>query len=230
MSAAEPSRGVTALPGKSQFLPDALQRYVLAHSTPPDTAEQRLIEETTGLGGVAEMQVPAEQGVLLTSLTRALGARNVVEVGTFTGLSSLAIARGLPAGGRLLTCDVSDEWTAVARPHWAAAGVAHRIELRLGPALATLRALPAEPHLDLAFIDADKPGYIGYWDELVPRMRPSGVLLVDNVFFHQRVLEPEPDDANAQAIKAFNDHARADGRVDVSMLPVGDGLTLACRR
>lgn len=216
--------------GKSDFLSPALYNYLTEHSTPPGPAEQRLIDETAGLGRIAGMQVAPEQGVLLTSLTRAIGAVRAVEVGTFTGYSSMAIARGLAPGGRLLACDVSDEWTAIARRHWAAAGVADRIELRLGPALDTLRALPTEPYLDLAFIDADKAGYIDYWEALVPRIRPDGIVLVDNVFFHEDVLQEAPEHPNAQAIKAFNAHARADRRMDVSMLAVADGLTLACKR
>jgi caffeoyl-CoA O-methyltransferase len=158
-----------------------------------------------------------------------MGARQAVEVGTFTGYSSLCLARGLADGGKLLCCDVSEEWTALARAYWQKAGLADRIELRLGPALDTLRALPPGRWVDLAFIDADKRGYLGYWQELVPRVRPGGVILVDNTFLHGRIFEPSPD-PDAQAIKDFNEQVLRDGRVDLVMLPVGDGLTLARAR
>jgi caffeoyl-CoA O-methyltransferase len=153
----------------------------------------------------------------------------VIEVGTFTGYSSICLARGLAEGGRLICCDVSEEWTGIAREHWSKAGVEDLIDLRIGPALDTLRSLPADPVIDLAFIDADKPGYIGYWEELVPRTRPGGVLLIDNVFMSGRVIGPHPDTSGA-AIRAFNDHAAADERVELVMLSIADGLTFARKR
>ena len=185
-----------------------------------------LAEETLALlPEHASMQVAPEQAAFLTFLTRLLGARHAVEVGTFTGLSALAIARGLADGGRLTCFDISEEYTSVARRYWARAGVADRVDLRIGPAGDTLRELPHERYLDFAFIDADKTGYPVYWDELVPRMRPGGVIAVDNVLRHGRVIAPE-DDAD-RAIAAFNDAVLADVRVDVVMLPIADGLTLA---
>ena len=190
----------------------------------------RLIEETGRLGPVAGMQVSPEQSQFLTLLTRALGVRQAVEVGTFTGMSSLSIAMGLAPGGRLLCCDVSDEWTSVAKRYWAEAEVAVRIELRIAPATETLRALPSEPHLDLAFIDADKPNYVAYWDELVPRMRQDGVILVDNVLWRGQVADPAVTDENTVAIRSFNRHAVNDERVELVMLPISDGLTFARRR
>lgn len=204
--------------------------YLLGHGMGPDQVQADLIAETRELGGLAGMQISPDQGAFLTLLARTLGVHDAVEVGTFTGYSSLSVARGLAEGGRLICCDVSEEWTSVARRYWARAGVADRIELRLGPALDTLRAMPAEPSFDLAFIDADKPGYISYWEELVPRMRPGGVLLVDNVFFHGRVVDPADDADNVRGIRAFNDHAAADDRVELTMLTIGDGLTFARRR
>jgi caffeoyl-CoA O-methyltransferase len=174
-------------------------------------------------------QIGPEQGTFMTMLAGLMGARQVVEVGTFTGYSSLCLARGLADGGKLLCCDVSEEWTALARAYWQKAGLADRIELRLGPALDTLRALPPGRWVDLAFIDADKRGYLAYWQELVPRVRPGGVILVDNTFLHGRIFEPGPD-PDAQAIKDFNEQVLRDGRVDLVMLPVGDGLTLARAR
>ena len=215
---------------KSQFLPPELQEYIISHSVPLDDVQRDLIAETAALGSVASMQISPEQGAFLTVLTGALGVRYAVEVGTFTGYSSIAIARGLPNDGRLLCCDVSDEWTSTARKYWDRARLADRIELRLGPAADTLKALPAEPHIDLAFLDADKTGYIGYWEELVPRMRPSGVILADNVFANGAVLEENPEEENARAIKAFNDHVLADERVNVALLAIADGLTFARRR
>lgn len=215
---------------KSKFLTPELHEYLLSHGTPPDQVQCDLIDETAALGDVARMQIAAEQGAFLTVLTRIVGARYAVEVGTFTGYSALAIARGLPEGGRLLCCDVSEEWTAVARRYWDRAGVTDRIELRLAPALETLRTLPMAPHIDLVFVDADKEGYIAYWDELVPRMRPNGVLLIDNVFAGGGVLDAEPTGSTELSIQAFNDHASADDRVDLVMLPIADGLTLARRR
>jgi len=158
-----------------------------------------------------------------------IGARRAVEVGTFTGASALAIARGLPPGGRLLCCDVSEEWTAVGRRAWERAGVADRIELRIAPAAETLAALDPAPVVDLAFIDADKGGYIAYHDDLVPRLRPGGLLLVDNTLWGGRVTDAMSDDPDTIAIRAYNDHAAADDRVDTVLLPLADGLTL-CRR
>ncbi|HEX8804189.1 MAG TPA: O-methyltransferase [Acidimicrobiales bacterium] len=205
--------------------------YAVAHgSWPPDAVLDDLRAETRALGRAAGMQVGADQGQLLTFLTRLVGARAAVEVGTFTGYSSTCIARGLAPGGRLLCCDVNEEWTALARRAWERAGVADRIELRLAPALETLRGLPAEPHVDLAFIDADKTGYAAYWDELVPRLRPGGLLLVDNVLWSGRITDADTDDADVRALRAFNDAVAADDRVDATILPAFDGLTLARRR
>jgi len=214
---------------KTLGLSDELHAYVVAHSAAPDALITDLVAETrASLPDRAEMQIAPEQASLFTLLTLISGARYAVEVGTFTGLSSIAIARGLPDDGRLVCCDVSEEFTAVARRYWARAGLADRIELRLGPAADTLRAMPTEPHIDFAFIDADKTGYPVYWAELVPRMRPGGVILVDNVLRHGRVLDPSDD--GDRAIVAFNDEVLADERVDLTMLPIGDGLTLARRR
>lgn len=210
-------------------LTDELHTYLVEHGDPPDRIARELITETVAaLPEQARMQVAPEQAAFLTFLTRLIGVRQAVEVGTFTGLSALAIARGLADGGRLICCDVSEEYTAVARRYWERAGVSDRIELRLGPAADTLRALPSEPHLDLAFIDADKTGYSTYWAELVPRMRPGGLIVVDNVLWSGRVLNPR--EADDHAIVAFNDEVRKDDRVDLVMLPIGDGLTLARRR
>jgi len=200
---------------KSFVLSPEVHAYLLAHGSPPDEVQRRLIEETEALGGIARMQVAPEQGTFLTLLARVTGARRVVEVGTFTGYSALCLARGLPEGGELLCCDVSEEWTAIARRHWDAAGVGARIELRLGPALDTLRSLPSEPTIDLAFIDADKGGYAGYYEELLARLRPGGLILVDNVLWSGRVVDPpaDDDDDDTVALRAFNDLVAGDARV-----------------
>ena len=167
-----------------------LNAYLTAHSTPPDPVLRELATETAErFPSEVTLQVAPEMGTLLTLLTRLGRARSGIEVGTFTGYSSICIARGLGPGGRLLTCDVSEEWTSVARKYWEKAGLSDRIELRLGPALDTLRAFPAEELFDLAFIDADKISYPRYWTEIVPRVRPGGVIMVDNTFSHGRVLD-----------------------------------------
>ncbi|MGY0003362.1 O-methyltransferase [Micromonospora sp. I033] len=203
-----------------------LHAYLVAHGSAPDEIVRELAEETrAALPAQADMQVAPEQAAFLTFLTRLLGVRQAVEVGTFTGLSSLAIARGLAEGGRLTCFDISEEYTGVARRYWTRAGVQHRIELRIGPAADTLRQLPQERYLDFAFIDADKVGYPIYWDELVPRMRPGAVIAVDNTLRGGRVLAPQ--NADDRAIAAFNDEILADVRVEVVMLPIADGVSLA---
>jgi caffeoyl-CoA O-methyltransferase len=205
--------------------------YAVAHgSWPVDEVLADLRAETAELGGPAGMQIGPDQGQLLTLLTRLVGARRAVEVGTFTGYSSLCIARGLPDDGRLLCCDVSEEWTAIARRAWARAGLDDRIELRLAPALETLRSLPADEHLDLVFIDADKTGYLDYWHELVPRVRPGGLLLADNVLWSGTIFDTTDTSRNAVALRAFNDAVAADDRVECVMLPAFDGLTIARRK
>lgn len=214
---------------KSFFLTPEVHAYVVAHGTPPDAAQQALIDETAQLPA-AGMQISPEQGAFMTLLVQAIGARNAVEVGTFTGYSAIAIARGLRDDGHLLCCDVSEEWTSIARRAWEAAGVAHKIELRLAPALDTLRALPAEPHLDLAFVDADKPAYAAYYEELLPRLRPNGLILVDNTLWSGAVLDDTKEDENTVALRAFNDMVAVDDRVDVALLTLGDGLTLIRKR
>jgi caffeoyl-CoA O-methyltransferase len=215
---------------KSFQLSPEVHAYLVDHGTPPDAIQRELIDATAKLGPISVMQVAPEQGAFLTLFARAIGARFAVEVGTFTGYSSLCLARGLPEDGKLLCCDVSSEWTDVGRPYWEKAGVAHKIELRIAPALDTLRALPDEPSIDLAFIDADKPAYPVYYEEILGRMRPGGVILADNVLWMGRVADPAADDENTLAIRAFNDQVAADDRVDCVMLPVADGLTLLRKR
>ncbi|HEX8347677.1 MAG TPA: O-methyltransferase [Actinoplanes sp.] len=213
---------------KALPLTEDLHAFLQTHSTPPDEVTADLITETrAALPDRAGMQVAPEQAAFLRLLTTVMGVRRAVEVGTFTGLSALSIARGLAEGGQLTCFDISEDFTDVARRYWKRAGVEDRIELRIGRASERLRELPTEPHLDLAFIDADKTGYPAYWEELVPRMRPGGVLLVDNVLWKGRVLDPQSDDD--RAIVDFNRAAVADPRVELVMLPIADGLTMARR-
>jgi caffeoyl-CoA O-methyltransferase len=192
--------------------------------------QRSLIEVTSALGGVSVMQIAPEQGAFMTLLTKLVDARFAVEVGTFTGYSSICIARGLAPGGRLLCCDVSEEWTAIARDHWAQAGIDDRIELVIAPAADTLRALPADPPIDLAFIDADKPGYRTYYDEIVGRLRPGGLVLLDNVLWSGNVVDESDQSENTVALRAINDHIAGDDRVEAVMLPIADGLTIARKR
>ncbi|QLE74602.1 O-methyltransferase [Streptomyces rectiverticillatus] len=214
---------------KTVLLTPLLHRYMQDQAEPPTAIQLDLIERTRALGAPAEMQIPHEQAVLLTLLTRLSGARRILEVGTFTGYSTLALALGTPPDGSVITCDLSSEWTDIAKEAWTAAGVADRVDLRLGDAGDTLRALPDEPVLDLVFIDADKPSYIDYWEQLVPRVRPGGLLLADNVLYAGEAAHPQAT-GNAASIRAFNQHVQADDRVEAVMLPVADGLTLARKR
>lgn len=215
---------------KSVVVTPALHDYMVAHGSPPDEVKRSLIDATRVLGDIAMMQIAPEQGAFITLLTRLVDARFAVEVGTFTGYSSICIAEGLARDGRLLCCDVSEEWTAIAREHWVRAGLEDRIELRIGPAADTLRALPHDPPIDIAFIDADKTGYRTYYDEIVDRLRPGGLVLLDNVLWGGNVVDGSKQDDNTTAIRAVNDHVAADDRVEAVMVPIADGLTIARRR
>ncbi|MFD3513059.1 O-methyltransferase [Streptomyces sp. NPDC058657] len=206
-----------------------LYDYLVDQGEPPTPVQQWIAARTQALGPPAFMRVPHEQATLLTLLARLVNARNIVEVGTFTGYSTLALATGLSPGGTILTCDISEEWTSVARKAWQDAGVGDRIDLRIGPALETVAALPAREDIDLVFLDADKPHYCQYWDLLVPRLRPGGLLIADNVLQQGRVHLPHAG-GNVRAVREFNAHVRADPRVESVLLPVADGLTLARRR
>lgn len=217
--------------GKGLPVTPELRRYLLEHSLPRTDVHRRLVELTAEqLGGTAIMQIAEEQGPALTFLTRLIGARVAVEIGTFTGLSALCIAEGLPDDGRLTCFDVSAEWTDMGRPFWDDAGVADRIEVVIGPAAERLAGWSFDPPIDLAFIDADKTGYPEYLDLVLERMRPGGLVLVDNTLFGGAVLDPRAQDESAVAIRAFNDAVVADERVDVVLLNVGDGLTCLRKR
>jgi caffeoyl-CoA O-methyltransferase len=211
---------------RSKFIDPPIAEYALDHSSGPDAVQLELQHTTAErTGRAAGMQIGDDQAVLLEILARATGARRAVEIGTFTGYSSLALARGMGPDGRLLCLDISEEWTSIARDAWTKAGVADRIDLRIGPALDTLRSL-ADETFDLAFVDADKTGYAAYYDELLPRLRPGGLLLVDNTLWSGAVLDDTDDSDDTRAIRALNDRIAADPRVRVVLLPIGDGVTV----
>jgi predicted O-methyltransferase YrrM len=205
--------------------------YLLRHCTGADSLLGHLTAATReATGTAAGMQISAEEGAFLTMLTRMADARYAVEVGVFTGYSSICIARGLAAGGRLLACDTNDEWTSIARQYWQRAGVADRIDLKIGPAIETLRALPAELLIDIAFIDADKSSYPAYYEEIVSRLRRGGLVVLDNVFLGGRAFDPAYQEEHHKVIRRLNDQITADERVDSVMLPLRDGITIARKR
>jgi len=207
-----------------------LHDYLVDRGAREDEVLARVREETAALGDVAVMQVSPDQGAFLRLLVLAIGARSAIELGTFTGYSAICIARGLPADGELVCCELDPERADVARHNLEAAGVAERADVRVGPALETLQAIPEEPAFDFAFIDADKPGYPAYYEAVLPRLRSGGLIAIDNVLMGGRVLEPAADDASALSIDALNRAIEVDDRVDVAMLGVADGLTLARKR
>lgn len=214
--------------GKFITLDQKLYDYLLAHGHNDDPVLRELARETQEkLGRRAGMQIAPEQGTFMTLLARAIGARRAIEVGTFTGYSAICIARVLGSDGSLICCDVSEEWTAIARRYWDKAGVAGRITLKIAPALDTLRALPAGEAFDLAFIDADKTNYRHYYEEVLRRTRAGGLILVDNVLWSGAVLDEKDQSEDTRAIRAFNDFAVTDKRVELVMLPISDGLTIA---
>jgi len=216
---------------KSFFLGAEIAEYVVDHGTPPDDVQRWLIEETRSrVSDLAMMQISPEQGAFMQLLVRAIGARRAVEVGTFTGYSALCIARGLVDGGRLLCCDVSEEWTSLGREAWKRAGVDDRIDLVIAPAIETLRALPTDEPIDFVFIDADKPSYADYFEELLPRVRADGLLLIDNTLWGGAVIDESAQDENTLAIRAFNDLVARDDRVESAILPLGDGVTVLRKR
>lgn len=214
-------------PIKSLGLTPALHAYLVDHGTPPDEILRELADVTRErIGRLAIMQIPPEEGALLTFLARLIGARKAIELGTFTGYSAICIARGLAEGGELLCCDVSREWTDIGRPFWKRAGVESRIELRLAPALETLASLPADRSFDMAFIDAVKTEYWSYLERLHGLLRPGGLVVVDNVLWSGSVIDEAEQGPDTRAIREFNDRVARDERFDRVMLGVGDGLTL----
>ncbi len=213
-------------------LDDRLYQYLLAHSLREPAALANLRAETASHPKV-NMQIAPEQGQFMQMLVRLLGVRRAIEIGVFTGYSSLAVMLAMPADGRLLACDISEEYTSIARRHWRAAGVADRIELVIAPARATLDARLAAGECgqyDFAFIDADKTGYLSYYERLIQLVRPGGLIVVDNTLWSGDVADPANRDPDTVALREFNDVLLADKRIDLSLLPLGDGLTLARRR
>jgi caffeoyl-CoA O-methyltransferase len=221
-----------AMTPRSFLLTPELADYVRANSERPDDVAADLLAETAAMADRGEVpptfQIAPEQGTFMQLLTRALGVRRAIEIGTFTGYSALCVARGLPDDGSLLCLDTSEAWTAVARRYWTRAGLADRIELRLGDAHESLRALPAAETFDLAFVDADKAGYADYVDQLHPRMTDGGVVLLDNTLRNGRVLDPQNDDD--RALVELNAALAADPRWETVLLPLSDGLTMLRRR
>jgi caffeoyl-CoA O-methyltransferase len=219
------------LPDKFTTLTPELYAYAIEHGARQDDVLRRLAEETEREhGDVAIMQISPDQGAFMTLLMRLMGARRALELGTFTGYSAICIARGLSDDGVLVTCDLNDEWTEIARRYWSEAGVDSRIDLRLGPALETLRALPSDDPFDFAFIDADKAEYPDYYEQCLRLLRPGGLVMLDNVFRAGKVLDPADDDPRNRATREVNERVAADERVDVAMLGVSDGITLARKR
>jgi caffeoyl-CoA O-methyltransferase len=214
------------------LLPAAVERYVTQDIVRETESQKKLRAETARLPQ-AGMQIGADQGALLALLVRTIGARRAIEIGTFTGYSALAVAAALPAGGRLVCCDINEEWTAIARRYWQEAGVADRIELKLAPALKTLAALRSEHGagaFDFAFIDADKSAYDAYYEACLDLIRPGGLIALDNMLWSGDVADPKAHDADTDALRALNAKIRDDGRVDACLLTVGDGVMLARKR
>lgn len=215
---------------RADVVPEDLAAYIAAHSTPPDAVQRRLMSVTAEqTGGAARMQIGGDQGTMFEMIVRAVGARSAIEVGTFTGYSALSIARGLGPTGRLICCDLSEEWTTIAREHWELAGVSDRIDLRIGPALETIAALPAGLTFDIAFIDADKHNYLAYFEALLPHMSSTGLILVDNTLWSRAVLDETATERDTVALRAFNRAVASDPRVRCVVLPIGDGVTMIQR-
>jgi caffeoyl-CoA O-methyltransferase len=217
---------------RSISLTDSLYEYLLSVSLREPDLLRRLREETAALPN-ARMQIAPEQGQFMALLVQLTGARRCLEVGVFTGYSSLAVALALPDGGRIVACDVSEEWTTVARRYWSAAGVAHKIDLRLAPALETLEGLLAAGEAgsyDFAFLDADKENYLRYYELALGLVRPGGLIVADNTLWSGRVIDPSNGEATTVALRRFNETLHTDDRIDLSLVPVGDGLTLARKR
>ncbi len=211
-------------------LDDDLHAYIVRQGARQDEVRAEVQAETAAMGSISQMQIAPDQGAFMELLTKAIGATEALEVGTFTGYSAISIANGLGPGGRLLCCELSEEYAEVAARNLEAAGVADRVEIRIGPALATLQALPEREVFDLVFIDADKPGYAGYFEEALKRTRRGGLILLDNVLQSGRVLDPGPDDESARAMAELNERLAGDERVDIAMVAIADGISLLRKR
>jgi predicted O-methyltransferase YrrM len=209
----------------------ALSDYLRSMSPEEPAVLSRLREETADLAG-ADMQIAPEQGRFMSTLVKLMGARNILELGTFTGYSTLCMAIALPPHGRVVTCDISTEWTDIARRYWKEAWIENLVELRVGPALDTLDKLLAEGQerrFDLVFIDADKENYIGYYEYALKLLRPGGLVIADNVLWSGKVIEPDMQDKDTVAIRTFNNHLKKDSRITFCIIPIGDGFTLAVK-
>jgi caffeoyl-CoA O-methyltransferase len=215
---------------KFTALTPELYGYLAEHGARQDDLLRELAEETAELGGISIMQIATEQGAFMSLLVKAIGARRALELGTFTGYSAICIARALRDDGKLITCDVNDEWAGIAGRYFERAGLAERIDLRLGPALETLRAMPADEPFDFAFIDADKAGYPDYYEEVLRLLRPGGVAMLDNMLRGGRVVAEEVSDQGDRAVIELNEKIVGDERVDMAMLGVSDGVTLVLKR
>lgn len=216
---------------RSIELDDRIHAYLMAVSLREDAVARKL-RETTAAMPEHNMQIAPEQGQFMAMLVKLLGARRCIEVGVFTGYSSLLVAAALPSDGQIVACDISEDYTRIARSFWEEAGVAERIDLRLGPAMRTLEDLLVDEgpgSFDFAFIDADKSGYQGYYEACLRLLRPGGVVAIDNTLWHGTVADPAITDRDTEAIRALNRSLHADERIDLSLLPIGDGLTL-CRK
>ena len=212
---------------KITSLTQDLYRFMLRNRTSEEQSLGELRRETEEKAGdLSGMMISEEQGLLLRMLVAATGAKTVVEVGTFTGYSAICMAAALPPDGKLLCCDVSEEWTSIGVPYWKRSGLSDLIDLRIGPALDTLEALPSEPIIDFAFVDADKDNYVAYFEALLPRVRTNGLLAFDNVMWHNWMMDAANQDAETIGIREFNDHILGDPRIESVMLHVGDGVTL----
>lgn len=220
------------MPGFDKFLHlnQDLYDYVIAHGHNGDPILRDLAEETRKLGRISGMQIAPEQGTLMGTLVRASGAKSAVEVGVFTGYSSLSVARALPPDGKLLCLNVNEEWTSIARRYWERAGVANKITLKLAPAADTLRALPASHTFDFAFVDADKSNYRIYYEEILKRLRANGLMLIDNVLWNGQVIDANDKSEDTIAIRALNDFVAGDTRVEAVMIPVADGITIVRKK
>src|SRR5687767_12074402 len=212
--------------GRAPFLPEKISRYILEHSVREPQVLQELRAATASLPN-AGMQIGADQGQFMALLVQAIGAKRCLEIGTYTGYSALAVALALPGDGHITCCDVNKEWTAIARKFWAKAGVEKKIDLRIAPALETLKTLKGP--FDFVFIDADKPNYASYYEACLPLVRRGGIIAIDNTLWSGWVAEKDRSDVDTVALRAFNDKLHRDDRVALSMLPLGDGVTLALK-
>lgn len=213
-------------------LDDRTYQYLLEHSL-QETEVMRELRGRTQQLEWSRMQIAPEQGQFMALLVELMGARHIVEVGTFTGYSALCMAQALPVDGRLICCDVSEEWTAIGVPYWERAGVRDRIDLRIAPALQTLDGLLGDGQVgrfDIAFVDADKTNYLNYYERCLELLRPGGLLMFDNTLWSGSVADPDDHEEDTEALRRLNDALHKDQRISLSLVPIGDGLTLACKR